>query len=116
MILRPYLPRIGLFCLIGLVMVSPWTIKTTATSYLDATCVSYLFVLIALLILNARRNHESKRLAFAAGCILGLIVNANTYLIIFGGLIFVAHFATPLSARASPGYAAPGSLPWPASS
>ena len=95
-ILRPYLPRIALVCLVVPAMLSPWTIKTMATSYLDATCVCYLFVLIALLVLNERRHHESWRLAFAAGCILGLIVNANTYLVIFGGLIFVAHFAVPL--------------------
>jgi hypothetical protein len=98
-ILRPYLPRLGAAGLIVLMVLSPWTIKTVATSYLDATCVTYMFVLTALLLLNKRAGHADRRLSFAAGCVLGLIVNANTYLLVFGCLIFLAHFAVPLERR-----------------
>jgi hypothetical protein len=98
-IIRPYLSRFGALGLTVLIVLSPWTIKTVATSYLDATCASYMFVLTALLILNKRAGWADLSVSFAAGCVFGLIVNANTYLVVFGCLIFIAHFAVALERR-----------------
>lgn len=101
-VLRPHLPRLGAAGIIVLIVLSSWTIKTVATTYLDGTSVAYLFVLICLLILDARANFADRKISFAAGCVLGLIVNANTYLIVFGFLLFLAHFATSLEKRTLP--------------
>jgi len=101
-ILRPHLPRLCTAGLIVLIVLSPWTVKTVATSYLDGTCVTYMFMLTALLLLNMRAGYSDFRFSFAAGGVFALIVNANTYLLVFGCLIFVAHFAVPLERRTLP--------------
>lgn len=110
-ILRPHLSAIarGAFCVI--VCLSPWMLRTMSTTYLDGAVITLMFVMLALLFGLARSEFRSLGLAAAAGATLGLIANANAYMVSYGALLFAGVFAaamTPASWRRllAPGFCA----------
>lgn len=83
------------FCLI--VCLSPWTLRSLATSYMDGPIIALMFLMIGCLYHLVRADFAAPVAAAAAGAFLALIVNINAYAVIYGGLIFVGFFATSLS-------------------
>jgi hypothetical protein len=58
-----------------------------------------MFVMLALLFSLARSEFRSLWLAGAAGATLGLIANANAYMVSYGALMFLGVFAVALTAE-----------------
>lgn len=96
-ILRPHLSAIAraAFCLI--VCLSPWMLRTMSSTYLDGVVITLMFVMLALLFSLARSEFRSPVLAAAAGATLGLIANANAYMVSYGALLFAGVFAAALA-------------------
>jgi hypothetical protein len=96
-ILRPHLSAIarGAFCVV--VCLSPWMLRTMSTTYLDGVVITLMFVMLALLFTLARSEFRALWLAAAAGATLGLIANANAYMVSYGALLFAGVFAAALT-------------------
>jgi hypothetical protein len=96
-ILRPHLSAItrGAFCVV--VCLSPWMLRTMSTTYLDGVVITLMFVMLALLFTLARSEFRSLWLAAGAGATLGLIANANAYMVSYGALLFAGIFAAALA-------------------
>lgn len=97
MILRRHLGALAAaaFCLI--VCLSPWTLRSLATSYMDGPIIALMVLMIGCLYRLSRADFAAPAAAVAAGALLALIGNINAYLVIYGGLIFTGVFAASLS-------------------
>ena len=82
------------FCIV--VCLSPWTLRSLATTYMDGLMIGLMFLLMAFLTQLSRRDFGSWPAAVGAGAMLGLMVNVNAYSVIYGGLIFAGYFAVAL--------------------
>lgn len=96
-ILRPHLPALARAAFVIIVCLSPWTLRTMSTTYLDGAVITLMFVMLSLLFALARSEFRSLWVAGAAGVTLGLIANANAYMVSYGTLLFLGVFAVALT-------------------
>lgn len=95
-ILRPFTTARTTFALIAVLLTAPWLTRGVVTYFTNCSSLIYSFAIIALLAAINRRNFESASTSFLAGGAYALLVNTNSSLIVFGGLLFVGYYATGL--------------------
>lgn len=95
-VLRPLISPMIACGLIAALLTSPWLVSGISTYYSSSTSLVYAFGTVGLLAALNRRDFQSPLLSLSAGAAYSLLVNANTSLILVGGLLFVAYYATAL--------------------
>jgi hypothetical protein len=95
-VIRPNLSAVQSAALCVIICVSPWFLRTAATTYIEGSVVVLMFALIATLMQLARSDFQSWAWAAASGVVLSLIFNSNAYLVVYGVLIFLGFFAAGL--------------------